>query len=229
MQNKLLLFDIDGTILSTHGIPRIAMGNVLDTLYQNFNYDEKFSFSGRTDWEIIEHLLNFDNRQITPGLVKNIMHSFVKELQIHLQNGKPPFVFDGVRDLLNDLSQMPHVYLGLVTGNIIKGAQIKLSLANLWNYFDTGGFGDDARNRSDLPPIAINRAQEFYKTDFIEQDVWIIGDSEHDISCAKDNQLRSLAVSTGWTDHEVLAELEPDYLVTDFADVAAIKNILLES
>ena len=101
-------------------------------------------------------------------------------------------------------------------------------MANLWHYFATGGFGDDARNRSDLPPIAISRAQNYYDTTFESQHIWIIGDSEHDISCAKDNQLRSLAVSTGWTDHDVLAKQNPGYLVTDFSDVDKIRNILVE-
>jgi phosphoglycolate phosphatase len=228
MQNRLLLFDIDGTILSTHGIPRVAMGNVLDAMYKSFTYDEHYSFSGRTDWEIIEHLLTFDQRESSPELVNKIMKSFAIELQTHLQNGKPPLVYNGVRDLLQELSGLPNVYLGLVTGNIESGAKIKLSLAKLWKYFDIGGFGDDARNRSDLPPIAVNRAQDFYKTDFANKNIWIIGDSEHDISCAKDNQLRSLAVSTGWTDHELLAEYKPDYLVTDFSDVEKIRNILVE-
>jgi phosphoglycolate phosphatase-like HAD superfamily hydrolase len=228
IKNKLLLFDIDGTLLSTHGIPRIAMGNVLNSMYNNFTYDEHYSFSGRTDWEIIEHLLNFDQRESSPKLVKDIMQSFAVELQIHLKNGRPPLVYDGVRELLNELSTLPNVYLGLVTGNIESGAKIKLSLANLWTYFAIGSYGDDARNRSDLPPIAITRAQEVYNTDFKNQNIWIIGDSEHDISCAKDNQLRSLAVSTGWTDHDLLAEQNPDYLVTDFSDVDAIRNILIE-
>lgn len=228
MRKKLLLFDIDGTLLSTHGIPRIAMGNVLNRMYENFNYDNGFNFSGRTDWEIIEHLLEFDGREFSPKLVKSIMKAFAFELEKQLQNGKPPLIYTGVRELLEALTDIPDVYLGLVTGNILPGAEIKLSLAGLWHYFDVGGFGDDARNRSDLPPLAMARAQDFYRTSFSEANTWIIGDSEFDISCARDNNLRSLAVSTGWTDHDVLGKKNPDYLVRDFSDVDFIRKILVE-
>ena len=228
MRKKLLLFDIDGTLLSTHGIPRVAMGNVLNRMYKNFNYYDGFNFSGRTDWEIIEHLLEFDGREISPKLVKNIMKAYALELEKQLQNGKPPLIYAGVRELLEALADIPDVYLGLVTGNILPGAEIKLSLAGLWHYFDVGGFGDDARNRSDLPPLAITRAQDFYRTSFSEADTWIIGDSEFDISCARDNNLRSLAVSTGLTDHDILGKKNPDYLVRDFSDVDFIRKILVE-
>ncbi len=228
MRNKLLLFDIDGTLLSTHGIPRVAMGNVLNRIYENFNYDNGFNFSGRTDWDIIEHLLEFAGHEISPKLVKDIMKAFAVELGKQLQNGKPPLIYAGVRELLQTLADIPDVYLGLVTGNILPGAEIKLSLAGLWHYFDIGGFGDDARNRSDLPPLAITRAQDFYHTGFSKADIWIIGDSEFDISCARDNNLCSLAVSTGWTDHDVLKKKNPDYLVKDFSDVDFIQKILIE-
>jgi phosphoglycolate phosphatase-like HAD superfamily hydrolase len=228
MRNKLLLFDIDGTMLSTHGIPRVAMGNVLNRMYENFNYDAGFNFSGRTDWEIIKNLLEFDGREISPKLVKNIMKAFTVELEKQLQNGKPPLIYVGVRELLKALADIPDVYLGLVTGNILSGAEIKLSLAGLWHYFNIGGFGDDACNRSDLPPLAMTRAQNFYRTCFLEADTWIIGDSEFDISCAKDNNLRSLAVSTGWTDHDILEKKNPDYLVRDFSDVELVLKILVE-
>ncbi len=228
MKNRLLLFDIDGTILSTHGIPRIAMGKVLSRRYQNFHYDENFNFSGRTDWEIIEHLLEFGGHTSSPELVKIIMQEFAVELESELQNGKPPLVYAGVRQLLESLSNLSGIYLGLVTGNIEAGAEIKLSLAKLWHHFEVGGFGDDARNRSDLPPLAISRAQSLYGVEFGEDETWVIGDSEFDIKCASDNNLRSLAVSTGWTSHDVLAKNNPDYLVEDFSDVDAIQKILVE-
>ena len=107
MRNKLLLFDIDGTLLSTHGIPRIAMGNILNRMYENFNYDNGFNFSGRTDWEIIEHLLEFDGRKISPELVKNIMGAFAVELKKQLQNGMPPLIYVGVQELLEALADIP--------------------------------------------------------------------------------------------------------------------------
>jgi phosphoglycolate phosphatase len=226
MRSRLILFDIDGTLISTHGIPRIAMGNVLHRRYNGFNYHDGFNFSGRTDWEIIEHLLCFDSRQVKPAIVQEIMSEFVTELEFELNHGKKPHIFPGVIDLLNQLDQMDHVFLGLVTGNISKGAYIKLTAADLLDYFPVGGYGDDARYRSELPPIAISRAEKYFAQIFDKKDIWIIGDSIHDVSCARDNQLRALAVSTGWTDHTTLAATDPDYLAEDLSDVNKIVEIL---
>jgi phosphoglycolate phosphatase-like HAD superfamily hydrolase len=228
MKSRLLLFDIDGTLISTHGIPRTAMGAVLQRRYDNFNYNDGFNFSGRTDWEIIEHLLRYDNRQVAPEIVKEIMSEFVTELEIKLNHGKKPHIFPGVIELLNQLAKMDHVCLGLVTGNISKGAYIKLSAADLLDYFPVGSYGDDARHRSDLPPIAISRAEKYFRQNYDKNKIWIIGDSIHDVSCARDNGLRALAVSTGWTDHATLAASEPDYLVADLSDVPGIIDILTE-
>ena len=225
MNNKLLLFDIDGTLISTHGIPRKAMGEVLMQRYENFNYDDGFNFSGRTDWEIVEHLLRFDGRDITNDVIHSILASFALELVVHLANGKKPLIYPGVVELLDRLRQNKQIHLGLVTGNILQGAKIKLSSAGLWDYFPVGGYGDDARHRSDLPPIAIKRAQEHYNISFDESDIWIIGDSPRDVACAKDNRLRSLAVSTGWTEYEVLEQCQPDYLVTDLSALDRLIDI----
>lgn len=225
MNDKLLLFDIDGTLISTHGIPRKAMGKVLMERYDNFNYDDGFNFSGRTDWEIVEHLLRFDDRKVDTETVHSILDSFAAELDVHLKNGKKPLIYPGVIELLERLSQSENIYLGLVTGNILRGAEIKLSSAGLWGYFPVGGYGDDARNRSDLPPIAIERARDHYKISFKEPDIWIIGDSTRDVACAKDNRLRSLAVSTGWTEYDVLKKCQPDHLLTDLSALDHLMNI----
>jgi len=227
MSKKLILFDIDGTILSTHGIPRIAMGNVLAHLYQNFNYDENYNFSGRTDWEIIEHLLTFDDRKVSMPFIRNIMDLFIEELDTQLQNGKEPLLFPGVKELIFYLSENKNTDLGLVTGNISHGARIKLEKTGLWKYFPVGGYGDDARDRSDLPPIAISRAEKYYKRKYEITDIWILGDSIYDISCAKDNSLCSLAVSTGLTEYETLKKSKPDVLVKNLFDLGKIVEILM--
>ena len=229
MNDKLLLFDIDGTLISTHGIPRKAMGKVLMERYENFNYDDSFNFSGRTDWEIVEHLLKFDNRDVDYETVHSIMESFAGELIVYLKNGKKPLIYPGVTELLDRLNQKERIHLGLVTGNILQGAKIKLSSAGLWDYFPVGGYGDDARHRSDLPPIAIKRAQEHYNISFDESDIWIIGDSPRDVACAKDNRLRSLAVSTGWTEYAVLEQCQPDYLLTDLSDLNRLIEIFCQN
>jgi phosphoglycolate phosphatase len=223
---KLLLFDIDGTLLSTHGIPRQAMSTVLKRRFSEFNYDTGFNFSGRTDWEIVEHLLRFDDRPCDDELVHRILDDFGAELEIVLQNGRHPLIYPGVRPLLDKLYESERFYLGLVTGNIAKGARIKLTKAGLDHFFAIGGFGDDSNNRNDLPPLAITRAEKQFGCSFERKNIWVIGDSPRDIGCARHNDLKALAVSTGWTSYEDLHASDPDHLVRDFTAVDEIIGVL---
>jgi phosphoglycolate phosphatase-like HAD superfamily hydrolase len=229
MKTQLFLFDIDGTMIYTHGIPRKAMRKVLNNRYPNFRYDKNFNFSGRTDWEIIEHLLRFDGKEFTPDIIHELLGEFSIELEEALKNGKKPFIYPGIEELLKQLSLFDNVYLGLVTGNIEKGAQIKLDAAGLSQYFPIGGYGNDSKYRNDLAPLAIDRAREHYGINTEKENTWIIGDSIHDIYCAQHNNLRCLAVSTGWTHYDELKSAIPEYLVKDFSDVKSILKILLET
>jgi phosphoglycolate phosphatase-like HAD superfamily hydrolase len=229
MNSKLLLFDIDGTILSAHGAPKKAMSTVLGRRYSAFNYDQGYDFSGRTDPQIVEHLLEFDDREFSENLVKDILEEFCIELEKEMVNGQKPKIHPGVENLIEDLGNTNSVYLGLVTGNVSKGAKIKLEAAALQEYFAVGGFGDDSKDRNDLPPIAQKRAEKHFNQSFHSNDIWIIGDSKYDIVCAQTNNLRCLAVSTGKTCREKLEAANPEFLVNDLSDSEKIKNILLNS
>jgi len=229
MNQRLLLFDIDGTLLSARGVPRRAMSRVLSRRYSNFNYDVSYDFSGRTDPQIIEHLLRYDNREFSDMLVVEILSDFCIELESEFSDGLKPEVYPGVSRLIRQLAMNENVFLGLVTGNVSKGARIKLKSADLNHYFPVGGFGDDSKDRNQLPPIAQKRAEIHYNTYFNPKDIWIIGDSVHDISCARNNDLRCLAVSTGKTSKEDLEAENPDYLENDLSDSDRIQDILLHS
>ena len=224
---KLILFDIDGTLISTHGIPRQAMTAVLKRRYTGFSFDNGFNFSGRTDWEIIEHMLVFDRREVNRDLIFQIFDDFANELEVQLLNGRIPTIYTGIEALLSSLHQTKNVFLGLVTGNIQRGARIKLQAAGLFNYFATGGFGDDSKDRNDLPPIAIQRSEKLYNLKFKPDNTWIIGDSIYDIHCARANRLRCLAVSTGWTAYAELQQTLPDHLYKNLVDTPAIIELLL--
>ena len=227
MNPKLLLFDIDGTLISARGIHKIAMGKVLARRYSTFKYDSAYDFSGRTDPEIVENLLRYDNKEISDDLLNEILTEFCIELKKEFLINKKPLIHIGVEKLILELQANNTVFLGLVTGNIAEGARIKLESVGLYKYFPVGGFGDDSKNRNDLPPIARKRAEIHYNVNFAPADIWIIGDSVHDIYCAQKNGLRCLAVSTGWTSREELAIADPEFLEDDLSDTKKIQEILL--
>ena len=228
-ESKLLLFDIDGTILSTKSVPRRAMKNVLEKKFDYFSYDDKYNYSGRTDWQIVDHLLDFGNIDYPRNYesLKVIFDNFAEELENELNNGLVPFVYGGVINLIEKLHKMHECNLGLLTGNIAKGAELKLDAVNLYKYFPIGAFGDDAKNRNDLADIAIMRAQEHHGNGINKKNTWIIGDSVHDIRCAHANNLRSLAVCTGLTTKEELNQENPEFIVDTFEDTDQIINIFL--
>lgn len=229
MADKLILFDIDGTLLSARGAPKKAMGNVLKKRYGQFDYDHGYNFAGRTDWEIILHLLEQSaiNIEISDDLIKELMQEFAVELKTELAKTEPPLVFAGVQNLLYAISDQPDLNLGLVTGNIEQGARLKLHAAGLSEFFDVGAFGDDAKERWKLPPIAVKRAEQHFNKKFLPQNTWIIGDSVHDINCARENNLKCIAVSTGWTDTKELQAEHPDFLLDDLAITDEVLHILI--
>ena len=227
IEPKLLLFDIDGTILSARGIPRIVMNKVLSGRYENFSYDQNYDFSGRTDPEIIEHLLNFAEVDFSVKDINQILLDFANVLDKEFQNNHPPYLLEGVAKLIDTLLNTGEVYLGLVTGNISDGARIKLESVGLSKYFPIGGFGDDSKHRVELPPIAQQRAEEYYGIKFSKPHIWIIGDSIYDIKCAEMNNLRCLAVASGKTSRNILASAEPEFLEDNLSDTQSILNILL--
>ena len=229
MNPKLLLFDIDGTLISARGIPRKAMATVLSKRFSNFRYDDSYDFSGRTDPQIIEHLLQNDHRDFSDTLVKDILMDFCSELGKEFYDGYKPEIHPGVKELIHCMNMTENVFLGLVTGNVSEGARIKLESADLQHYFPIGGFGDDSKDRNDLPPIAQKRAESHYNKYFEPENIWIIGDSVHDISCAQNNDLRCLAVSTGKTSTKDLSVVNPEFLEADLSDLERIKKILLHS
>jgi phosphoglycolate phosphatase-like HAD superfamily hydrolase len=222
MNSKLLLFDIDGTLLSAHGVPKTAMATVLARRYQSFRYDQNYDFSGRTDPQIIEHLLQHDKREFSEDLLKEILWEFCIELKKEILNGRKPVIHPGVCELVQKLENIENVYLGLVTGNVSAGAQIKLEAVDLNAYFPIGGFGDDSKDRNDLPPIAKTRAEVYFNQKFYPDDIWIIGDSIYDIECAQKNSIRCLAVSTGKTSKEKLIAANPEFLEDDLSNIEKI-------
>jgi phosphoglycolate phosphatase-like HAD superfamily hydrolase len=139
------------------------------------------------------------------------------------RNGR---VLPGIRELLEDLARQPDKTLGLLTGNLERGARLKLGHYDLWHFFSFGAFADDHHDRNALGPCAVDRAAAHVGFQFRPAEVDVVGDTGHDIACGKAFGARTIAVATGSWTRERLAECEPDFLFDDLGNVGEVKRKL---
>ncbi|MBN2364886.1 MAG: HAD family hydrolase [Calditrichaeota bacterium] len=220
MKKKLLLFDIDGTLILTGGIAPKLM---VESVYKIMGLPVRWTiedFVGNTDRNIVMTLLNRCgiSEALMTEKTEMVMDEYLQTLSEELKKDGVVTVLPGVKNLLEELAGDHRFSLGLLTGNVREGARIKLAVDNLISYFPVGAFGDDALNREDLPPVAIRRAEKYFGHFFDRQDVWIIGDSINDIKCARANGLKSLAVASGHTRDLELRNYKPTALFMDLND-----------
>lgn len=235
MNNKLLLFDIDGTLLSCRGIPKKVFLEIIQKRFPHFTNGEHLQFSGMTDIQIVTNLfkMNGYGGEIDPELIDKILAEFTTNLAKNMNVKNPPKILSGVFELLDRCMLLPNCYLGLVTGNTMTGAQIKLRAGGLYHYFAVGAFGNDHGDRNLLPPVAVERAEHYYDKTFEKENIWIIGDSIYDIRCAKVNDLKCLAVYSGITKRGELQTEQPDYIFKNLQntnhilDVFGLKSLIL--
>jgi len=216
---RLVLFDIDGTLLSTGGAGRRAIKEALVEVYGTCGSADNFPFGGKTDPQIVRELLLEEG--VSEDVVeRNLDLFFARYLQrLRQQLSRSQLrLYPGVKELLSTLAETEGMFLGLLTGNIKEGAWIKLRAFQLGKFFRMGVYGDDSPDRYKLPRIAVERASKQFKKGFQGRDVVIIGDTLHDIRCAGSIGARTIAVATGWTPLTQLRKHKPDFLFPDFGD-----------
>ncbi|ARA91716.1 MAG: HAD family hydrolase [Bacteroidetes bacterium] len=217
---KLLLFDIDGTMLTTQGVGRQAVERALSTLTGEPVSAQGIPFSGKTDPQILrEVLLAHGLTDVPAPLLQEAVALYVEAMH-ELLVPERVRLLDGVRPLLEHLQTRPDVHLALLTGNVEPMAYLKLRAVGLDHHFAFGAFGSDHADRAELPPIAIRRARAHTGHTFHGPDVVIIGDTEHDICCGRGVGAFSVAVCTGHFSRDHLATFGPDVLLDDLRDPA---------
>lgn len=224
---RLVLFDVDGTLLSAG---RAARESILAALAHVLGWEgssDGVDFSGKTDPQILSELVRESvGRDRFEAAVEAVLDRYVEELSRRLRP-EAVVVKPGVRDLLDSLAADPRVTLGLLTGNIERGARLKLEPPGLNRFFPFGAFGDDSPDRYCLPAVAVARARERTGHEFDGRSVVIIGDSVHDVLCGRSLGVRAVAVATGPTPAEKLRAERPDALFADFTDVEAAREAIL--
>ena len=213
---KLFLFDIDGTLLTTDGAGRAALRSAGADLFAIQEDLRTINVSGSTDTAIVQEVLQHHSLETSTANVNRFLGGYLVWLRQHLAN-QSGAILPGVISLLDALAQDGQA-LGLLTGNVRRGAEIKLTAHGIWDRFSFGAFGDDNSDRNQLGPIAKRRAEATLKVEFAAQDIFVIGDTPKDIACARAFGAVAIAVATGRYSFANLGEHDPDHLCRDLAD-----------
>jgi phosphoglycolate phosphatase-like HAD superfamily hydrolase len=223
---RLVLFDIDGTLVTDDGAAREAFAQGLADVYDFHGDVRRYDFSGRTDPQIARMIL------VDDGWNESDVDSRLPLLWQHYLGGlarnAPGRVraLPGVQALLDAVRADDHRTLGLLTGNIEPGARLKLGAVGMNDYFPFGAFGSDSAAREDLPPIAVKRAATVSGHAFSGSDVVIIGDSIYDVRCGVPHGATTIAIASGKTSAEKLRAENPDYFFDSAEELDAILNAI---
>jgi len=218
---KLVLFDIDGTLLSCGPQVRPLFAGALMEVFGTTGAIDAYDFTGRTDPGIVLDLVRgagVPDAVVREGLLR-MRELYTGRLERSLDRAGMRLL-PGVVEILERLSGREDVVLALLTGNWEPGAKAKLSRFGLEGYFPFGAFGCDGIERSDLPPVALDRAERATGRRFRPEEVLIVGDSIHDVSCAHAHGIPCLAVETGRTPGETLRAVGADWVIPDLRQAA---------
>lgn len=224
---RLLLFDIDGTLLRTGGRAAAALRTAMERVFHMPIPADGYSFSGKTDPRIVLELAAGAGLPdtLTRPRLPEVFAVYLEVLEDVMTPGTAE-ALPGTVDILHRLAATPGVTLGLLTGNVREGAAIKLRSAGFPDLFGFGAFGSDHEDRNRLVPVAWSRAQAATGIGFGPEETVVIGDAEADILCARAVGTRAVAVASGWTRRERLAALAPDALLDTLAEPDAYATIL---
>ncbi len=217
--SKLIIWDIDGTLLHCYGSGRQALEDSFLALYGIENALEGIALAGAVDLEVVNRI--FTHREISDYDLDHFFSYYASQLEHRIKTGKGIEVLGGITDALVHLQQ-PGIYHVIGTGNCKQGARVKLSLSGLDHYFEVGAYGDEVNARKQLLALAKNKAQEAFKIKFSSEDVMVVGDTPQDILAAKENDFIAVATTTGYYGEGALVVHEPDYVIDHFDDLLGI-------
>jgi phosphoglycolate phosphatase-like HAD superfamily hydrolase len=226
---RLLLFDVDGTLLMTRGAGRRALKAALAHVYGTAGAIEQYDLRGKTDQRIVFDLMGASGLPLEAvrKRLDDVFEIYARGLAEEIGDGRDVVTLPGVADLIRRLDAHDGVLLGLLTGNIEEGARIKLTPTGLWPYFPVGAFGSDHADRRLLPSLAARRAHALKGYAFRPEEVVVIGDTPLDIECARAFGATAVAVATGNYPRAQLLADQPDLFFEDLGDVDRVTEALL--
>lgn len=220
MALKLILFDIDGTLLITNGASREAKALAMQEVFGTDAGIREIPFGGKTDWQILAEALA--PHGYTVADLETHMAHYQTRFAHHMAEVIRQFevtVLPGAAELVAKLRERDDVLLGILTGNTKETAPVKLQAGGFdpaW--FLVGAYGSESAERNDLPALALERALAYSKLPIANEDVWIIGDTVRDVLAARAIGGKVVAVLTGFEDVDELVASQPDYLLNDLTE-----------
>ena len=218
---RLVLFDIDGTLIHTDSAGIRAFAKVLEMQFKIPKGTEGVKFAGRTDTSLVREIFALHRIETS----KENFHIFFEQYTLwlaHLLLESKGDIYPGVWRFIYELQRLPEPpLLGLLTGNIRLGAEIKLRHFNLWDFFTTGAFGDDHEDRRQIAAIAHERGARVLDRKITGEEVLVIGDTPRDIDCGKAIGAKVLAVATGDSTMAELQAHNPTWAVSSLDKVRA--------
>lgn len=227
---RLVLFDIDGTILRSHGAGRRAMITALREVFGGTG-PEDHSYDGKTDPQIVREVMRIEGHRDThiDERMDALMTLYLTHLERELVEANT-VVYPGIRELLDALEARDDTVLGLLTGNLREGAHAKLRAAGIDpGRFRIGAFGSDHEHRPELPAVARQRAQAELGIELEGEHLVIIGDTPADIECGRALGVRAIGVATGSYSVEELERHAPHAVFETLADTDRVVSAIIDA
>ncbi len=235
--SRLVLFDIDGTILGTsRAIWKDPVKEVLEKVFADLGDPRMIDTSqyrqgGKTDPQIFHDILGLNGieEERVELLLPTIQRAYLDALGKMVQE-RPDYIIlkPGVVRLIQKIHEHPEILMGLLTGNFEEGARLKLQPNNLNQYFPFGAFGDGTRLRSELPQRGLDAAEKYAGHQFSRKEIVLIGDTPNDIHCGRHLHVRVIAVATSNYSMDVLRAESPDYVFEDLTQTDKVLNAIME-
>jgi phosphoglycolate phosphatase len=232
---RLILWDIDGTLLSAGPSARVAFDLAVAGVVGRYPDDHDIQMSGKTDPEIAMEILSTmalsesEARDHLPAVLRSLEQELERAVHVIRRDGS---VHPGVDELLPRLHRTPGLIQSVLTGNLAANARLKLGAFGLdrWMELDIAATGSDHHDRTELVPLAVQKAEARFGQRFDPSNqVWVVGDTPRDLQCARSGGARCLLVATGRFPFEALRTLDADAVHRDLSDVHRVVRIVTES
>ncbi|MEY4941175.1 MAG: hypothetical protein RIQ93_2910 [Verrucomicrobiota bacterium] len=220
----LLLWDIDGTLITSGGAGLRALEAALPHVFGITGSLADIDFAGRTDRWIVRQVFAKFGIAPTEENIARYLDGYIARLPAEMANPHAR-VLPGVAAILQAATARGDMAQGLLTGNVRRSAQVKLGYHGLWQHFAFGAFADDAELRNELGPHAVRRACAHHGVDFAATRIWVIGDTAHDIACGNAIGAKTLAVGTGGHAVDELRRQNPTAVLADLSDTAQVLRL----